>query len=734
MATATDLTLKIEGMHCASCVSSIEKGLATVPGVEQCRVNLALNSAIVSYDKARTSQEAIIQNIHQLGFSASPGTPDILTANTRELELARQRLLFSVVATGPLMVVAMGTMIMGQPIFSIPVDGLIQALLAGIVLFYGGHSILHDAWVQTRHMRANMNSLIALGSLTAYCWSVFALIRIFSGRADLLYFESAAMIVTLILLGRFLEARAKGKAGDAIRELWGLRPSVSTVIINNVEVEIETDAVREGMTVLVRPGERLPADGRVIEGKPVIDESMVSGESVPVEKQPEDEVIGGSLNGNVVFKFLVTASGEKSFLAHVVRLVASAQSAKAPVQQLADRIAGVFVPIVLGLALLTALGWYIFDPTSDHLIKSTIAVLIIACPCALGLATPTAVLAGTGRAAKAGIIIRGGDILEKVSKLDTIVFDKTGTLTHGELEVVLVKTFGLLSEHNLIRIVGSLEAQSEHPVARSIARHMRAQQIESAVVKNVEALPGFGLIGECDGRHLLIGSRSMMEAKGVGFGQSLLQGEKEMDRGRTVVYAAMDGQVVGMVALADRIRSDAREIVSYLLPRMRLVTMLSGDNRRTAEGVARSLGMTHFESEIKPEQKKLLLESFRKADFTVAMVGDGINDAPALAAADVGIAVGGGTDIAAEASDVVLVRSRLMDIKKLLDVSRASMRVIRQNLFWAFIYNIIAIPVAAGVFYPLFGLSMSPMVAAAAMSLSSVFVVSNSLRLTRLDL
>ena len=721
-------------MHCASCVSSIEKGLASVPGVQQCRVNLALNSAVVSFDTARIDQGRIIQSINELGFAASPGKPDILTANARELALAKHQLFLAIAATVPLMVVAMGPMLMGQPVVSLIADGVIQAILAGIVLFYSGRSILHDAWLQTRHLRANMNSLIALGSLTAYVWSLFALFRIISGRADYLYFESAGMIIALILVGRFLEARAKGKAGDAIRELWALRPSKTTAIINSVEIEIETDAVRAGMTILVRPGERLPADGKIIEGKPVLDESMVTGESIPVEKKPEDEVIGGSLNGNIPFKFTVLASGEKSYLATVVRLVASAQSSKAPVQRLADKIAGVFVPIVLGLALLTALGWYLFDPTSEHLIKSTIAVLIVACPCALGLATPTAVLAGTGRAARAGIIIRGGDVLENVSRLDTIVFDKTGTLTHGELEVVLVKTFGRLSENNLVRIVGSLEVQSEHPAARAIARHMRQLHIETAVVKNVEARPGFGLTGECDGRRVLVGSRSLMESEEVGFGQSLMQGEKEMDRGRTVVYVAMDGQVVGMVALADRIRSDAREIVSYLLPRMRLVTMLSGDNRRTAEGVAHSLGLKHFESEIKPEQKKLLLESFRKADFTVAMVGDGINDAPALAAADVGIAVGGGTDIAAEASDVVLVRSRLMDIKKLLDVSRASLRIIRQNLFWAFIYNIIAIPIAAGVFYPLFGLSMSPMIAAAAMSLSSVFVVTNSLRLSRLDL
>jgi len=734
MAVSTNLNLKIEGMHCASCVSSIEQGLETAPGVRDCRVNLALNSAVVSYDSGQISQEEIISSIEKLGFKASQGKPDILTANAQELARSRTGFTIALGLTVPLMIVAMGPMLFGTPVFSTLVDAIIMGVLSGTILFYSGRGILRDAWTQTRHFRANMNSLIALGTLAAFAWSVWALLEIIAGRTELLYFESAGMIITLILLGRYLEARAKGKAGDAIRELWNLRPAKTTAVINNVEVEIDSDAIREGMIILVRPGERIPADGRILEGKPVIDESMVTGESMPVERAPKEDVIGGSLNGNIPFKFTVTAAGEHSYLATVVRLVASAQAAKAPVQRLADKIAGIFVPIVLLLAGLTALAWWYFAPESGLLVRSTIAVLIIACPCALGLATPTAVLAGTGRAAREGIIVRGGDVLENVTKLDTVVFDKTGTLTHGELEVVLVRTFGRLSEHNLIRIIGALETQSEHPVARAIANHMRNQQIEPAVVRNVEAKPGFGLTGECDGRRLLVGSRALMESEDVGFGQSLMQGEREMDRGRTVVYVAMDGQIVGLVALADRIRSDARDIISYLNTRMRLVTMLSGDNRRTAEGVAKSLGLDHCESEIKPEQKKLMLESFRKADFTVAMVGDGINDAPALAAADIGIAIGGGTDIAAEASDVILVRSKLMDIKKLLELSSASLRIIKQNLFWAFIYNVLAIPIAAGALYPWLGMTLSPMLAAAAMSLSSVFVVTNSVRLTRLEL
>lgn len=734
MARATEINLKIEGMHCASCVNSIERGVQSLDGVNTCRVNLATGSAVVTVEDGKLSPDRLVGRIGELGFRASVGRPDILMANQKETATARRRFSMAAMATIPLMTFAMLPMAIGHPIISAVGDGLIEAVMAAFVLFFCGRSILLDALVQARHRRANMNTLIALGTLTAFGWSIYALALIGRGVAEPRYFESAGMIVTLILLGRWLEARAKGKAGEAIRALWALRPSKTTAIINDVEIEIDSESVREGMIVLVRPGERLPADGTVLEGKPVLDESMVTGESTPVERGPGDSVIGGSLNGNHPFKLTVTAAGEHSYLATIIRLVAEAQSTKAPVQRLADTVAGIFVPIVLGLAVVTFAAWYYYAPESPLLIRSTIAVLIIACPCALGLATPTAVLAGTGRAARAGIVIRGGDILEKVVKLDTVIFDKTGTLTQGELEVVAVKSFGQISEHSLARIIGALESQSEHPVARAISRYLKLQQIDSAAVKNVEARPGLGLTGECDGRRLLVGSRFLMEAEDVSFGQSLMQGEREMDQGRTVVYAAMDGQVVGFFALTDRVRPDARETVAHLKKHGKRVTMLSGDNRRTAEGIARALGLDHFEAEIRPEQKKLMVESYRKVGFSVAMVGDGINDAPALAAADVGIALGAGTDVAAEAADVVLVRTRLMDIKKLFEISAASMRIIKQNLFWAFFYNVVAIPVAAGALYPVAGLTLSPMIAAAAMSLSSVFVVTNSLRLSRLDL
>ncbi len=729
-----ELPLNIEGMHCASCVNSIEKGVRSLDGVDSCRVNLAMNSAVVTFDNERLDPEQVIGRIKELGFDAEISTPDVLTRNTEEVAHAWSRFSLALVLTIPLIIAAMWPMVFNGYLASARVDGIIQAAIAAIVIFYAGRSILHDAWIQTVHFRANMNSLIAMGTLTAFGWSTWVLVRIFQGDVESLYFDSAGMIITLILLGRYLEARSKGKAGQAIQALLNLRPSGTTAIIDGSEVYIEAAQVQPGMTVLVKPGERIPADGEITEGQPVIDESMLTGESVPVEKKPGDTAIGGSLNGNVPFQMKVSAAGEKSFLAQVIRLVADAQSRKAPVQSLADKVASVFVPFVIGCALVTLAIWYFVAPDSPLLIRSVVSVLIIACPCALGLATPTAVLAGTGRAARDGIIIRGGDVLEKLSNIDTVVFDKTGTLTYGELEVVDVKTFGHVSEQSLIRLVGSIESQSEHPVAQAIVRRMKRQQVETAVVRNVISEPGFGMTGECDNRQLVVGNRKLMEAREISFGPALMQGEQEMEKGRTVVFAAVDGQVIGIMSLADRLRGDARDLIAELKDSMTKVTMLSGDNRKTAEGVARTLGLDSYEAEIRPDQKKLIVESLRKAGFKVAMVGDGINDAPALAAATVGVAIGSGTDVALEAADVVLVRSNLMDVRKMFEVSRQSMSTIKQNLFWAFFYNVIAIPVAAGVLYPIAGITMSPVLAALAMSFSSVFVVTNSLRLSRLEL
>ena len=730
MASSEKLNLSIGGMHCASCVAGIEREIGGMDGVKSCRVNLATRSGLVEYDRSRLDSTAILARIASLGFSAKPGTPDVLSANLEEEASARGKLLLAAALAIPLMFVAMGSMFLGRPWISPPIDGAVQAVLTAVILAWPGRPILADAWLQLRHFRLNMNSLIALGTLTAFGWSLFMLVQGGHGHHDL-YFESAGMIVTLILLGRYLEARARRRAGRAIEELIKLRPAKATAIINNVEIEIESAALQPGMILLVRPGDRVPADGVIIEGEAVLDESLLTGESLPVERKEGGAVIGGAVNGNTPFKMKAEATGEDCFVAGVIRLVSEAQARKAPVQKLADRVAAVFVPIVLLLAASAGLLWYWLSPESGMAVRSVISVLIIACPCALGLATPAAILVGTGRGAREGIIIKGGDVLETLSTVDTVIFDKTGTLTTGQLEVVTIRTFGQVAEQNLIRMVGSVENQSEHPVAKAVMRYMRERQLQPAVVRNVVARPGFGVVGECDGRRLVIGSRSLLEQEEINFGPSLLQGEKEMESGRTVVFVARDGQVVGLLSLADQTRVDSKEVIEQLRRDGKRVIMLSGDNRATAAGVARSLGLEEFEAEIRPEQKKLIVESYRRAGMQVAMVGDGINDAPALAAATVGIAIGSGTQVAIEAADVVLIRTELAAVPKTFHLARSAMGTIRQNLFWAFFYNVAAIPVAAGLLFPFSGLTLSPMLAALAMSLSSVFVVTNSLRLGR---
>ena len=737
MAVRETLSLRIHGMHCASCVSTIEKGLALLDGVQSAQVNLATASAVVQFDRTRVSQERIIKAVSELGYAASVGQDDVLSANAAELSLARTQFLMSLLFSGPLMIVAMWPMLLGhhnEAIISPKWDAIFQAIMAVGALFVAGRSILSDALKQTRHLRANMNSLIAMGTLTAFLWSLYALTRIWGGRDEPLYFESAGMIVTLILLGRFLEARAKGKAGEAIGALMQLRPAKALAIFNSVEFEVDSATVRAGMVLRIRPGERIAADGVVVDGNPVIDESMLTGESMPVEKNSGATAIGGSLNGNTPFTMKVTAAGESSYLANVIRMVSEAQGNKAPVQQLADKVAGVFVPAVLAVALVTLVAWLILSPGNPMMVKSVIAVLIIACPCALGLATPTAVLAGTGRAARAGILIRGGNILEKLTGIDTVIFDKTGTLTYGEMTVAEMSFAAGVSRERSLGVLLALESQSDHPIARAIATYLRHGGVIPAALETIESKPGFGMTAIHEGSAVVLGNRALLESAAVDIAPLAAQAETEMKLGRAVVLLALDHKAVAVVSLADRPRDDARAVVANLKTRMKHVALLSGDNRVTAEEIGRQVGIGEINAGIRPEGKREVVESYRQRGLSVAMVGDGINDAPALAAADVGIAVSGGTDVAFEAADVVLLRPDLRLLTQTFTLARTSLRVIKQNLFWAFFYNVLMIPLAAGVFYPVTGWTLSPMLAAAAMACSSLFVVLNSLRLGRLRL
>ncbi|MFQ5498561.1 MAG: heavy metal translocating P-type ATPase [Candidatus Zixiibacteriota bacterium] len=736
MSDLTQMTLTIGGMHCASCVSSIEKGVSAVTGVSECHVNLLTSSAVVSIADSAIDEQSVISAIEQLGFSASPGRPDVLTANRQQEQSARRSLAKAIGLTLPLMVVAMWPMLFGTNVVSLPFNASVQAVICLLVLVLAGRTILSDGMRQLVHLRANMNSLIAIGTVTAFVWSLYQTALTLSGAAaePVLYFDSVGMILTLILLGRYLESRTRGKAGQTIQSLMKLQPSTTTAIINNVEIEIQTASVSPSMLLLVKPGERIAADGVIVENEPVIDESMLTGESMPVEKRVDDTVIGGSVNGNVSFTMRVTATGDKTVLASIIRLVTDAQSRKADVQNLADRVAAVFVPVVLAASLATLACWLIFAPDSPLLIRSVVSVLIIACPCALGLATPTAIMAGTGRAAREGIIIRGGDILQKLSKIDTVLFDKTGTLTHGELEVLSVESVGDMPPSKLVGIVGAAESRSEHPVAGAISSYMSLNQIESMPVENVTATPGFGVTASYERKTLVVGNSAFLQSQDIDISAAASLSDQEMTKGRTVVFAALDGQVIGLFSLGDRIREEAFETIPRLKERVSRVVMLSGDNNRTAQSVAGRLGLDSYQAEVRPDQKKDIVESYTKISSGTVMVGDGINDAPALAAADVGIAIGSGTDVAIEAADVILIRSDLSLVSKTLTVSELTMRTIRQNLFWAFFYNILAVPIAAGALYPVMGITLSPMIAASTMAMSSLFVVFNSLRLSRVRL
>lgn len=729
-----ELNLKIQGMHCAGCAAGIERSLRGAPGVDEIRVNFATGAAHIDYQPAVTNKDKIREKIVAIGYGAEeavePEQAFDLSDNEQvhALRLFRQALLFTL----PVIILSMSDMFADQPLFSPGFKGLLLMLLTVPVLFYAGREILADAWLQARHLRANMSTLIALGSLTAFLYSLYILIDVVwigHPKHPHFYFESTASIITLILLGRYLESRAKGRARDGIRALLELRPNMATAIINGVEVQVDPAALKKGMTVVVKGGEKIAADGVIIEGEPSVNEAMLTGESVPVEKVVGETVIGGSVNGNKAFKFKVTGTGQETFLAGIIRLVTEAQSRKAPVQRLADKIAGIFVPIVLVIAVLTFFIWLLVDKSSPMLLTAPVAVLIIACPCALGLATPAAVMAGTGRAARRGIFIRGADILEKLVKAEKIMFDKTGTLTKGRFRVVSYNAAEGINPDELLRLTASIENNSQHPLAQAIAARANEGKINLSAVKNLTELPGFGLKGEVDNRHILIGSAETMAKENIDISYFENFAQQEMALGRTVIYSAGNGQLLGVFSLFDTVKEEAALVIDRLTKSGREIIMLTGDNPRTAAGVAALLGLSRFEAGIKPDQKSVIVRALQQSGTGVVMVGDGINDAPALAAADVGVALGTGTDAAMESADVILVRDNLEALSEAFEISALTYKTIKQNLFWAFFYNVLAIPLAAGLFYPVFGWSLSPVIAAAAMSISSVLVVTNSVRL-----
>ena len=737
------VTLTIGGMTCASCVVHVERALRSVEGVSAASVNLASERATVEYVPGAVGIGDMRHAVEDAGYSVEGAAGDEYNEppTVRELGALRRKFVFSL---------AVAAAIMAMMALSLKVDLLFLAL-ATPVQFWAGKQFYVGAWGALKHRTSNMNTLIAVGTSVAYLYSaavtLFGGASVFEGEASHTYFDTSTAIIGLVLLGRYLEARAKSRASNAIRTLMGLQPSTARVVRDGSDVDVPSGDVLPEDLVLVRPGERVAVDGRVIEGSSWVDESMLTGESTPVEKSAGARVFGATLNTTGSFTFRATGVGKETVLSQIVRLVEEAQGSKAPVQRMADVVASYFVPVVI-VAAAGAFGfWYLFGPSPAHVyaMLTAVAVLIIACPCALGLATPTAIMVGTGKGAELGILIRSAEALERAHKVQVVVLDKTGTLTTGEPAVTDIVTSGI-GQDELLRLAASAERHSEHPIAQAIVAAARDRSQELSEAEDFRALPGYGVRARSDGTELVVGNLALARQQGLRLVGLSERAAELSSQGKTVAFVSAGGEVKGLVAVADTVRLGATDAVSALRRMGLEVVMLTGDNRTTAEAVAKELGIGVVVAEVLPADKADRVKAMQREGKTVAMVGDGINDAPALAQADIGAAVGTGTDVAMEAADVTLVGGDIRAVATAIALSRATMRTIRQNLFWAFAYNVALIPVAAGVLYPIFSSSgvpdalspllgelgfLNPMLAAAAMAISSVTVVTNSLRLKR---
>ena len=750
-------TYDVTGMSCAACSSRVEKAVARQSGVQQVSVNLLKNSMVVEYDESALSSAQIVAAVEQAGYGASlhekPGAaaPAAKGGGQGGLSAAQQayrgmkkRLALSLVFTVPLFYLSMGHM-MGWPLpgcFLGTENALVfaftQFLLLLPIVFLNRQYYIGGAKALIQRA-PNMDSLIALGSGAAIVYGIYAIYRIGIGFGQMdmdtvhtymmeLYFESAGTILTLITMGKTMEARAKGKTSEAITKLMDLAPKTATVERNGTERVIPAAEVQPGDVLIVRAGESVPVDGVVLEGASAVDESALTGESIPVEKQAGDTVIGATINKSGYFKMRATKVGDDTALSQIVRLVDEATSSKAPIAKLADKVSGVFVPVVIAIAVIAALAWLLTGHSVEFSLSVGISVLVISCPCALGLATPTAIMVGTGRGAANGILIKSAEALETAHSVNTVVLDKTGTITQGKPVVTDVLTLGTKRDE-LLTVAASLEKRSEHPLAEAIAAEAEKARLTLLPVEHFEQIPGQGLRAAVDGRDCLAGNRRMMEANGISGDPLFSRGEALAEDGKTPLYFAREGRLLGLIAVADVVKPTSAQAVAELSGMGIEVVMLTGDNERTAEAIRRQVGVDRVVAEVLPQDKEREIRRLQEGGKKVAMVGDGINDAPALARADVGIAIGAGTDVAIESADIVLMRSDLLDVSTAVQLSRAVIRNIKQNLFWAFFYNAIGIPIAAGVFYPAFHLKMNPMLGALAMSFSSVFVVSNALRL-----
>ena len=744
------LKFDITGMHCSACSSRIEKVVGKQKGVEEINVNLLKNNMHVTFDEGVISAEDIIAKVEKLGFGASihaqqnQAKAKPVDTAAQEMQAMKQRFIWSMVFTLPLFYISMGAM-MGWPLPDIflgmenaLINGLTQLLLSIPVMLIG-IKYFENGFKNLWNKAPNMDSLIAIGSSAAFVYGVYAIYKIAYGfgHGDMelvhrfshdLYFESAAMILTLITMGKFMEARAKNRTSEAITKLMNLAPKTALVERHGMQGEIPVEEVITGDILIVKSGATVPVDGVIIEGSGALDEAAITGESIPVEKHVDDRVTGGTINKSGYFKMRATAVGEHTTLAKIIALVDEATSSKAPIAKMADKISGIFVPVVITIAVFAAATWICLGYNLEFALAIGISVLVISCPCALGLATPTAIMVGTGRGAANGILIKSASALEAAHNIDTVILDKTGTVTEGK-PVVTDIVPNNIEENELLSLAAAMEKLSEHPLAEPIINYAEERSLELPPASDYRLLPGKGLEALVNDKKCFAGNAKLMTAENIDLGEFSEIAAKLAHDGKTPLYFAEGDKLLGIIAVADTVKPTSAEAIAKLQKMKIKVIMLTGDNKITAEAIHRQVGMDEVLAELLPEDKERTIRRLQEQGHKVAMVGDGINDAPALARADVGIAIGAGTDIAIESADIVLMKSDLLDVPKAISLSKAVMNNIKQNLFWAFFYNAIGIPVAAGVLYPHFGILLSPMIAAAAMSFSSVSVVTNALRL-----
>jgi P-type Cu+ transporter len=739
-----EVTIPVGGMSCAACAKAIDRAVGKVSGVSSVSVNFATEKAVVKYDPSVARISEIKQTIVKAGYTplaleGAKAVDEHKAAKEREIRTLWTKFAVSATFAIPLLYIAMGAM-MGWPLpaainaMNYPLRYALLEIALVIPVIAAGHRFYIVGFSAIWRRAPNMDSLIAMGTSAAILYSLTSVFGIAAGNfkaVNSLYFETAGVIITLILLGKSLEAVSKGRTSESIKKLMGLQPKTATVIQKGAEIELPIKEVEEGDLILVKPGERIPVDGEIVSGRTSVDESMLTGESIPVEKSVGDKVIGASVNKNGSIQFKATKVGTDTVLAHIIKLVEDAQGSKAPIAQMADIVSGYFVPVVFAIALVSAGIWLLLGHDAVFALTVFVAVLTIACPCALGLATPAAIMVGTGRGAENGVLIKSGIALETAHKVNTIVFDKTGTLTKGRPETTDIVVAVGFSEEELLSLAASAEKASEHPLGEAIVRAAEERKVPFLPVADFEAVPGFGIKASMGGKSVLAGNAKLLKANCIDFDIAFGTADRLAGEGKTPMYIAIDGKYAGIIAVADVVKESSAKAIAALHGMGIKVAMITGDSRKTAEAIARTVSIDTVLSEVLPQDKAEEVKKLQAQGHVVAMVGDGINDAPALAQADIGIAIGSGTDVAMESADIVLMRSDLMDVPTAIKLSKKVIRNIKQNLFWAFGYNVLGIPVAAGVLYAFGGPLLNPILAAAAMSLSSVSVLTNALRLRR---